>query len=276
MTEFAEPPSSEPRIDPHVPNLARMYDYYLGGMYNFPADRAKAERVHAVLPSVDMLARSNRSFLRRAVRFMVDQGIKQFLDLGSGIPTVGNVHEVAQARNASARVVYVDYDPVAVSHSELILAETANAAMVGADIRQPEKVLNHPRVRELLNLDEPLGVVMNGVLVFVADSDDPAGLVATYRDACASGSYIAVSHLTDDEADPETRIQVRKMVEVYQGVTAQLYVRDRKTFTEWFDGTELVSPGVTLMPDWRPERSIDVDPMTPARMLGYGAVGRVP
>jgi S-adenosyl methyltransferase len=263
------------QVNPEMPNAARMYDYYLGGAHNFPADRQLGEQARTVLPCVNMVARLNRSFLRRAVVFMVEQGITQFLDLGSGIPTVGNVHEIAQGRNPDARVVYVDYEPIAVAHSELILAEVPNAAVVGADIRQPEAILDSKPVRELLNLDEPIGLLMVGVLLFIPDSDDPGGLVRTYREVCAPGSYLALSHITDDEADPLTREQVHQLVEVYQAANEHIYLRDRKTFTDWFDGTELVDPGVTLLADWRPDGGDGPDVDSPARTLGYGGVSRI-
>ncbi|HEY0696691.1 MAG TPA: SAM-dependent methyltransferase [Micromonospora sp.] len=262
-------------FDPEVANVARMYDYYLGGTYNLPADRARAARIQTVLPAMEILARLNRGFLRRAVRFMLGEGIDQFLDLGSGLPTAGNVHEVAQAVRPDAKVVYVDYEPVAVAHGEQILANTPNVAIVNADARKVDEVLNHPRVRELLDLDRPLGVIMAGVMVFVGDHDDPAGMVRAYRNAVAPGSFIAISHLTAEQADPETKGKVHAMVAAYQGVTEQLYVRDRAPIAAWFDGMTLLDPGVTLMPEWRPYADREIHTGSPAHQLGYGGVGRV-
>lgn len=269
-------PSHSPRtVDTDVPSAARAYDYYLGGAHNFAADRELAERARQVLPCVAAVARLNRAFLRRAVLHMIDRGITQFLDLGSGIPTVGNVHEIAQQVNPACRVVYVDYEPVAAAHSEIILEGNAGAVMVERDIRSPRGVLTHPATQALLDFREPVGLLMVGVLLFLSDRDDPAGLVARYRDVCASGSYLALSHITDDDADPVTRDQVRDLVRIYQDANEQVYLRDRGTLTRWFAGTELVDPGVSLLADWRPDGGTEPDADSPARMLGYGGVARI-
>jgi S-adenosyl methyltransferase len=268
MTALPEPAAAS-GMEPETPNLARMYDYYLGGSDHYVTDAVQAEQVCGVLPCMTMVARSNRAFLRRAVRFMAQAGIGQFIDIGSGLPTVVNTHEVAQSVNPDVRVVYVDNEPIAVNHGRRILAETANAVMIQADVREPDTLLNHPELTAL-------GVLLGGVLVFIDQDEDPAGLVAAYRGACAPGSYLAVSHLTADDADPTTREQVNTMAEVYRGSGGVLYVRDRDEFTRWFDGTELVSPGVTLMADWRPDQVVDPAAADPEHWLGYGAVGRVP
>lgn len=278
MTVLPEPGSLGPGIDTQQPNLARMYDYYLGGTYNFEIDRVRAEQVCGVLPCMNMLARSNRGFLRRAVRFMVDKGIDQFIDIGSGIPTAENTHEVAQTRQPGARVVYVDNEPVAVTHGKRILDGTTGTAMIQADVRDPAAIVGHPEVAALIDFSKPVGVLLCGVLVFIpedADAEGTAALMGAYREACAPGSYIAVSHLTHDEADEETRDQVDTMVGVYRGGGEHLYVRDRETLARWFDGLELVPPGVTLMDEWHPEQNRSVDPDSPARWLGYGGVARV-
>ncbi|MFL6140513.1 MAG: SAM-dependent methyltransferase [Labedaea sp.] len=279
MTALPEPFSPKrspgPQINTEQPNLGRMYDYYLGGSFNYSIDRARAEQVCGVLPCMTMLARSNRGFVRRTVRFMIDEGIEQFLDIGSGIPTNENTHEVALAGNPAARVVYVDNEPIAVTHGQRILADTVGARIVQADLREPQTILNHPEVTDLIDFRKPVGVLMGGVLVFVPDYEDPAGLVAAYRDGCAPGSYIAISHLTHDEADPVTRGQVDTMVGIYRGGGEHLYVRERVELTRWFDGLELVPPGVTLMDDWRPDPNRAVDSDSPARWLGYGGVGQV-
>ncbi|WP_371483260.1 SAM-dependent methyltransferase [Kitasatospora sp. NBC_00315] len=272
MTTFTE----RPVADVDVANIARIYDYYLGGLYNFAIDREKADRIRTMLPGVDLLARANRDWLRRSVRFLLDQGVDQFVDLGSGLPTANNVHEVAHARNPLARVVYVDHEPSAVLHGEEILADEPLAAMIEADGRRPEQVWAHPRVRELIDLSRPVGILMGGLLVFVDDEDDPAAVVAAYRDACAPGSYLSISHLSDDLADAATRTQVARMTDAYRvGVGQELYVRDREVIASWFEGMELVEPGVTLMADWRPDPGSCVDAQTSSRVLGYGATARV-
>jgi len=278
MTELFESHSLGPGIDTQQPNLARMYDYYLGGSFNFPVDRDRAEQVCGVLPCMNMLARSNRGFLRRAARFMVDAGIDQFIDIGSGIPTASNTHEVVQAVSPDARVVYVDNEPVAVAHGKRILRGTTGTTIVQADVREPEGIVSHPELTELIDFSRPVGVLLCGVLVFIPEDEEykgTAGLMAAYREACAPGSYIAVSHLTHDEADPVTREQVDTMVGVYRGSGEHLYVRDRGVLVRWFDGLELVSPGVTLMDDWHPDANRSVDADSPARWLGYGGVARV-
>ncbi|NUT52154.1 MAG: hypothetical protein HOV94_33400 [Saccharothrix sp.] len=267
--------SESAHLDPGTPNIARIYDYYLGGAFNLPADRERAARIKSVLPSMEMLARFNRGFLRRSVAFMVEQGITQFLDLGSGLPTAGNTHEVAQALVPGAKVVYVDYEPVAAALGEHILRDNPDAVMVHADAREVAALFAEPRVREVLDLDRPLGVVMTGVMVFVGDHEDPAGLMKAYRDLVAPGSYIALSQLTDEGADPETKGQVHAMVEAYKGVIEQLYVRDRAGVEALFDGLTVVEPGVTLMPDWRPRADTEIPTLSPAHHLGYAAVGRV-
>lgn len=268
--------SGDVRADVENANIARIYDYYLGGLYNFAIDRERAERIKLMLPSVDLLARSNRDWLRRSVRYLVGQGVRQFIDIASGLPTVGNTHEVAHALDPQARVIYVDNDHSAVVHGEDILATEPLVAMAEVDGRYPDQVWSHPAVRELIDLSQPVGIVLGGLLVFVQDDEDPAGLVAAYRDALAPGSYIAMSHLSADTADEETCGQVDRMVAAYQaGVGANLYVRDKATITSWFDGMELVEPGVTLMADWRPDPGLDVDAQTPSRQLGYGGMARI-
>ncbi|WP_447007442.1 SAM-dependent methyltransferase [Saccharothrix isguenensis] len=262
-------------FDPETANIARIYDYYLGGTFNLPSDRARAERIKSNLPSIDMLARFNRGFLRRSVEFMLDQGITQFLDLGSGLPTAGNTHEVAQARLPEAKVVYVDYEPVAAHHGELLLADNPNAAMVCADARQPDELLADPRVLDLIDLDRPVGLVMTGVIVFVGDHEDPLSMMKGYRDGVAPGSFTALSHLTDEQAEGEAKVQIHDMIRAYKGVIEQLYVRDRSAIEALFEGMTLVAPGVVLMPEWRARPAADVATGSPAHHLGYGAVGLV-
>jgi hypothetical protein len=279
MTALPEPFSAGRtpgvEINTELPNLARMYDYFLGGSFNFTADRAQADKVCGVLPCMTMLARSNRSFVRRVVRFMVESGVSQFIDIGSGIPTNENTHEVAQSANPTARVVYIDNEPIAVAHGQRILADTPGAAIVQADVREPAAIFGDPRVTGLLDLSQPVGVLMGGVLVFIPDDEDPAGLVAAYRDTLVPGSYLAVSHLAHDQADPVTRGQVDTMVQIYRSTGEHLYSRDHATLTRWLDGLELVPPGVTLMDEWRPDRQHTVDSDSPARWLGYAGVGLV-
>src|SRR5262245_61809531 len=184
-------------IDIDKPSASRVYDYSLGGSHNFAADRAIAKALHAAVPDGPLIARANRAFLRRAVLYLIDAGMRQFLDIGSGIPTVGNVHQVAQRAAPDTRVVYVDIDPVAVAHSQAILTGNDRATAIQADARHPETILAHRRVRELLDFDQPVAVMLVAVLHLVRD-DDPAGIVAALTGAVVPGSYVAISHLTGE------------------------------------------------------------------------------
>ena len=267
--------SDEPvprNLDLEVPSAARIYDYTLGGSHNFKVDRDFADQVFQYVPWVPNINRLNRSFLHRVVRFYLDQGIRQFLDLGSGIPTVGNVHDVAQQEVPDARVVYVDYEPVAFHQASAMLDDNPYATVIQADIRDPRAILEHPQTRHLLDFTQPLGLLMVGVLLFIAPEDHPGELVATYRQPLAPGSLLAVSHLCDEHAPPELREQVAAAVAFYQQANEQLHVRTRAEITAWLDGMELLEPGVVFLPDWRPESDSEIDDV--ARPLGYGAVAR--
>jgi hypothetical protein len=254
-------------ISAELPSAARVYDYLLGGGHNFPADRAVGDRILQVLPAGGQIAGSNRAFLRRAVIYMIEQGITQFLDLGSGIPTVGNVHEIAQQANPDARVVYVDYDEVAVAHSELILEDDPNSAIVAADFLEPADVLESRQVARLLDLNRPVGLLMVAVLHFVPDDADPHGVVATYRDAVAPGSLVALSHLTADHRPAEMAV----VTEAMRHSRDPMFFRSYQDFTTMFDGLELVPPGVVAAPQWRPEPA-PYDPAGPNDV--YVGLGR--
>jgi hypothetical protein len=276
-----EPPTNVRELDLEKPNAARMYDYYLGGTHNFESDRALATQVRQVAPFVDHIAAINRAWLRRVVDFLMAQGIRQFLDLGSGIPTVGNVHEIAQQQDPATRVVYVDYEAVAVHHSFELLRDNDNATVVWADVRNPRTVLEHEETRRLIDFTQPVGLLCAGLLLFVGDEYDPAGLVAAYRRACPPGSYLAISTMSQDEADPDTAAKLAALLRLYEMADERVYPRDRATINSWFAGTELVEPGLVLLHQWRQERSEDGTPSwpehesSPARLLGYGAVGRI-
>ena len=261
-------------LDLDVPSPARVYDYSLGGSHNFKVDRDFARQVFQYVPWVPNINRLNRSFLHRVVRFYLQQGITQFLDLGSGIPTVGNVHEVAQKVVPHARVVYVDYEPLAVQQASQLLAGNPYATIIQADVRDPDAILDHPDTGALLDFSEPLGLLMVGVLLFIAPEDSPKELVLRYRQRLAPGSLLAISHLCDEHAPPQQREQVAAAVAAYQHASEQLHVRTREEITSWFDGMELVDPGVAFLPDWRPDS--DAEAADVARPLGYGAVARQP
>ncbi|WP_173134772.1 SAM-dependent methyltransferase [Kibdelosporangium persicum] len=255
-------------VDDRLPSAARVYDFLLGGGHNFAVDRMVGEKVLAVQPDGRLIAASNRAFMGRAVRYMIGQGITQFLDLGSGIPTVGNVHEVAQKVNPDARVVYVDYDEVAVSHSELMLGANDNATIVRADLCVPDEVLAAPELRRLLDFDRPLGLLMVAVFHFVADERNPSAIIARYREHLAPGSLFALSHLTADHA-PD---QMAGVVEAMKNSRDPMYFRPYDEVAALFDGFDLVEPGVVSAPKWHPEIGVQIDPVEGV----YAGVGRKP
>jgi len=256
-------------VDISRPSAARVYDYYLGGSHNFSADRDMARQAIALWPELPRIMQANRAFMRRAVRYLVGQGISQFLDIGSGIPTVGNVHEVAQAADPEARVVYVDVDPVAVAHSRAILAGDDRTEVVHADLRDVHGVLGDRRTVRLLDLSRPVGVLMVALLHFVPDAADPAGVLARYRRAMAPGSYLDVSHATH-EGQPD---QAGPHVALYQRTGTPMTMRSRVEVAALLDGFDLVPPGVVFLPQWHPDPgSVGAD--QPERIAGFAAVGR--
>jgi hypothetical protein len=258
-------------IDLDRPSAARVYDFYLGGFHNFAADREMGRQAVQMWPELPEIMKANRGFLRRAVEFLVGTGVRQFLDLGSGIPTVGNVHQVAQRAAPDARVVYVDNDPVAVEHSRAILAGDGQTAVVRADLREPDTVLADPEVRRLLDSGEPVAVLMVAVLHFVPDEADPAGLVARFRDAAPAGSYLALSHATvGDQAG-----RAAEHRSLYQRTATPMTMRTRDQVVRLFDGFELVEPGLVYLPEWRPDPGAGAVER-PERMAGLAGVGRKP
>ncbi|MDP9862466.1 MULTISPECIES: SAM-dependent methyltransferase [Streptosporangium] len=229
-----------------TPNIARMYDYWLGGKDNFAADRESAEEIVKISEGrVLRGVRLNRAFLGRAVRAAAEAGVRQFLDLGSGLPTRENVHEVA---GPGARVVYVDYDPVVASHAHAILARSDGVGFVQADLRRPAEILGHPTVREIVDFDEPLALLFVSVLHFVGDADGPHRVVADFRDAAAPGSHLILSHLSKD-GFPQ---KMAATEQVYQGASARLGARTREEILAFFDGFELSEPGLVGPTEWRP------------------------
>ncbi|MFI0464510.1 SAM-dependent methyltransferase [Saccharopolyspora sp. 5N102] len=265
-------PTEPESIDLEKPNAARVYDYYLGGNHNFAIDRQMAEEAIRMWPELPLIMQANRAFLRRAVQHCADQGIRQFLDLGSGIPTVGNVHEVAQQAAPGARVVYVDTDPVAVAYSKNLLRDNPNASIIRADLCDPEAVLDSPEVADLLDLSQPVALMMVAVLHFVGDEARPYEIVAKYRDALAPGSFLVISH-----AAPEGRPDVASShADLYRQRTATpMTMRPKADVKAFFEGFELLEPGVVPLPLWRPAAEADVDEH-PERFTGLAGVGRKP
>jgi hypothetical protein len=253
------------------PNPARVYDYLIGGKLNYAMDRLFAEKVLAELPNAREICLLNRYWLRRVVRFGVEQGIRQFLDIGSGMPTEGHVHEVAQAAAPESRVVYVDNEPIAVAHSEIVLAGNDRAVMVNADGGQPEDVVDHPATRDLLDFREPVMVILAAFVHFIPGEGDPAGLIARYRDALAPGSYLALSSDTGDRQGEE----MFRAVELYRDTTNPLHLRSADELAALMSGFDLVEPGVVFTPEWRPDDPADVGP-APERAGILAVVGRKP
>jgi len=237
-------------VDPGRASVARIYDAMLGGVHNFAIDREALAAFTGIDPRVRALARANRAFLGRAVRFLVEAGVRQFLDLGSGIPTQGNVHEVAQAAAPDARVVYVDNDPAAVAHSASLLADNAGADVVSADIRRPAEVLASPHVRALIDFDQPVAVLMITILHFITEEEGPDDLVAAFRDALPAGSWLALSHATNEDR-PQTAAAVGKLYR--SKATSPVTARSRERIADLFDGFDLVDPGLVHVPLWRPD-----------------------
>ncbi|MGW0520151.1 SAM-dependent methyltransferase [Crossiella sp. NPDC003009] len=235
-------------VNMELPSSARIYDYLLGGGHNFEMDRTLADRLLTVVPARDM-ARLNRAFLGRSVQYLVGQGIRQFLDLGSGVPTVGNVHEVAQAAAPESKVVYVDIEPVAVAHSELLLQDNPNAGVIQADLRDPEGILDHQETRRLLDFSQPIALLLVGVLQFIPDADDPWAVIQRYREALPEGSYLAFSAFTWDG----NREAMTKAVEVFKNTQEPIHPRTRADILRFAEGFELVEPGLVYTPNWRPE-----------------------
>lgn len=254
MEQRMERPSWAPEgIDLDRPNAARMYDYALGGSHNFAVDREMVEKVEAIMPGSSLLAHVNRAFLQRAVGFCVRAGIRQFLDLGAGIPTVGSVHEVAQAVVPDARVVYVDVDPVAVAHGRALLVDNPYATAIRGDVRQPAEILNDPQVTEMIDFSRPVAVLLIAVLHFVPDADKPAGIVEYLREQLAPGSFLVLSHGCR-EAEPDVADEVKQ---VYRNTATPLSLRDRSEIARFFTGFELVEPGLTWVTAWRAEDSAE-------------------
>jgi hypothetical protein len=257
-------------IDLTRPSMARAYDYWLGGAHNFAVDREFSRKLFEAVPDTRLMARANRAFLHRAVRFMVDAGVRQFLDIGSGIPTVGNVHEIAQKAAPQARVVYVDIDPVAVAHSQQILAGNDQAAAIPEDLRQPEAITDHPRTRALLDFTRPVGLLLVAVLHYIPDADDPHALVRRLVQRLPTGSYVAIAHPTADSRPG----QARKAVSMTRQTSTPATPRPLAQVQRLFTGLQLVEPGVVWAPLWHPDVYDDID--EPERSVNYVGVARVP
>jgi hypothetical protein len=254
-------------VETDRPSVARLYDFFLGGHHNYAADRELGRRLLAAEPNARMIVRENREFLGRAVNYLIDAGVRQFLDLGSGIPTQENVHEIAQRSDPEARVVYVDNDRGVVAHSKHLLRGNPLASVINADLRDPGAVLRHPEVRRLIDFSEPVGLLMVTVLHFVPDGDDPAGLVSRFAAALPPGSYLVISHATA-ESSPDSAAKVE---DLYANATSSAHTRSREEISGFFTGFELLPPGLVYMALWRHDGQVPADP---EKAWFYAGVGR--
>jgi len=255
------------------PNPARVYDYLLGGYHNFEHDRQSGERLIQNCPDLRTAGHAQRAFLRRAVRFLCEQGIDQFIDLGSGLPTCGNVHEIAQAIIPTAHVVYVDIDPVAVAHSQMILQNKTFVTAIQADVCQPQEILDHAEVRRLIDLQRRAAVLCFTILHYVVQDQLAYHVVGAFASALAPGSYIAISHATLDDVPPEILKQLERF---YTRVATPLKPRTQTEIARFFDGLDLAEPGLVCGVLWRPEGPDDLFLDEPGRCQMYVGVGRKP
>lgn len=260
-------------FDSSVPNVARIYDFLLQGKNNYAADREAAGRLLKAVPDAARAARDNRQFLGRAVWFLArEAGIRQFLDIGTGLPTLGNVHEVAHSAESTSRVVYVDNDPVVMTHARALLANSPRVAAVEADLRNPDHLFSLPEVRALIDFDEPVAVLMVAVLHFVTDSENPWSIVDRYKSMLAPGSYLVLSHVTGDRLPDEA---IRQATEVYDQASVPGVTRSRREVTRFFRGLDMVSPGLVDPCVWR--RSFPPgESGEPGPVIFYAGVGRKP
>ncbi|MEU8269499.1 SAM-dependent methyltransferase [Sphaerisporangium sp. NPDC049002] len=255
------------RLDLSTPSVARMYDYFLGGKDNFAVDRERAEEVIRQAPHVPFMAQANRDFLGRTVRYLAGEcGVRQFLDIGTGLPTQENVHQVAQRADPRVRVVYVDNDPVVLGHARALLANNPNTHVMAGDLREPWAILGDPHVRGVIDFSQPVAVLLCAILHFIPDGDDPYGIVATLVNAMAPGSYLVVSH-----AERHRDLMPTTGAYDYEGASAPAVLRSLVEIAEFFDGLELVDPGVVYLPLWRPDGPLFFEDH---RVRVCGGVGR--
>jgi hypothetical protein len=261
-----------PGVDPERANVARIYDALLGGAHNFTVDQDVAKTLTAIEPGMRDAAKAHRAFLVRAVRFLANAGIRQFIDIGSGVPAEGNVHEVARAVAPESRVVYVDTDLVAIAHSKSILARDDKATIIEADLREPEAILDHPEARRLIDFDQPVGLLLLGVLHFIRDEENPGDLVKRLTRPLVSGSYLTIAHGTFDHQPASVMEAIRRL---YTRATAPIRHRGHAAISGFFDGFDLIEPGLVFNPQWRPDGPGPLSDQ-PERSMVYSGVGQKP
>jgi hypothetical protein len=262
-----------PKIDTSVAHSARIYDYILGGKDNFEADRRAAEAAIARNPTMAIGMRANRAVMRRMTAFLAaEAGVRQFIDIGTGLPTSPNMHEIAQRIAPESRVVYVDNDPIVLAHARALLISTPEGACtyIDADARDPERILADPKLSATIDLSQPVALMLFGILHFLPDSDDPGSVVARFLAALPSGSYLAIQHPTTDFYPPGVGSQG-----AYRGAGIPFQYRSKDEFARFLDGLELVDPGITPMVEWRPELEPDPQP-SPSEAGAYAALARKP
>ncbi|MET9558481.1 SAM-dependent methyltransferase [Streptomyces sp. NPDC006645] len=252
-------------IDTSRPHPARIYDYLLNGKDNYEVDQLAGDQLAAAAPEVRIGVRANRAFLQRAVRYVVGSGVRQILDIGTGLPTSPNVHETAQEVAPDVRIAYVDNDPIVNAHANALLNRSGETSIVLADLRDPQAIVDHPDVRRVIDFDEPVALLLVAILHFITDAEKPERVVATLRDALPPGSFLVLSHATGDFAD---RSEAQA---VYTKATATLNLRSRARVERFFDGFELIEPGLAQVPFWRP----DSPPPEGSETIGFfGGVAR--
>nr|WP_307569365.1 SAM-dependent methyltransferase [Streptosporangium lutulentum] len=257
-------------LDTRTPNVARMYDYYLGGKDNFAADRAAAQKIIDLAPDAPEKARANRAFLGRTVRYLAAQGIRQFVDIGAGLPTQENVHQVALAEHPDSRIVYVDNDPVVLTHARALLADNPNTLVVEGDVHAPQAILDHPDVQAHLDFDRPVATLLLAVLHFVQDDEEANRIVASLRERLVPGSHLVISHIYPGNHLAET---IRAGARIYDTTTASLTGRSLTQIAGYFAGDmEVLEPGVVPVQAWRPVEKVGIDLVAPGIL---GAVGKV-
>ncbi|GGK66258.1 hypothetical protein Sme01_11000 [Sphaerisporangium melleum] len=261
-------------FDPTIPNAARVYDYFMGGKDNFAADREAARKALELAPELPMMCREGRRFLDRVVRHLAAQGIRQFVDVGCGLPTQGNTHEIAQAAAPGSRVVYVDNDPVVVAHARALLETTENTAVINADMRTPEQILGHPRLKELIDLDRPVAVLLLFMLDRIPEDDLAAGIVRCFRDAVVPGSHLAIGHSVSD-LRPEATAGLADLFQTNGMISGHRHRAQQRTKADverLFEGLSIVEPGVVYVPFWRPDHPGETTGAT--RIWTVGGIGR--
>ncbi len=259
-------------FDVSVPNVARIYDYMLGGKDNFQSDRDAAEKLMKFLPDAQLACHHNRRYLRRVVHFLVGGcGIRQIIDIGAGLPTQGNVHQVAQEAAPATRVVYVDYDSVVVRHAEALLAENERVGVVQSDLRTPRELLMHQDLRRIIDFSQPVAILVLATLHFITDDEHPYEIVRVLRTTVAPGSYLALSHITADRVHADDSRAAR---EVYASASAPAVPRTREQILRFFDDMELVPPGLVNINSW--PATVAQHPGESSRLLMYGGVARKP